>query len=175
MRGSRLGATTLQWFRSRLDGAPGYVLSITLENGEVREQGTTLMLSASRAGEPLRMRIIALTGETPLTPLNGHLLNASATKDQRSRDVLAYLSYEEKFLAGSWRFDTYFGRDTLMSLRLLMPALQPEAVEGGLAAVLRSARRERRGRARRRHRRIRRPASSQGATRRAPRRSTTTR
>ena len=82
------------------------------------------------------MRITALTGETPLTPLNGHLLNASATKDQRSRDVLAYLSYEEKFLAGSWRFDTYFGRDTLMSLRLLMPALQPEAVEGGLAAVL---------------------------------------
>jgi hypothetical protein len=132
-----VATNTLQWFRSRLDGAPGYALSITLENGEIRGgQGTTLTLSASRAGEPLRMRIIALTGETPLTPLNGHLLNASATKDQRSRDVLAYLSYEEKFLAGSWRFDTYFGRDTLMSLRLLMPALQPEAVEGGLAAVL---------------------------------------
>ena len=132
----REGAT-LQWSRSRLDGAPGYALSITLENGEIRGgQGTSLTLSATRAGEPLRMRIVALTGETPLTPLNGHLLNASATKDQRSRDVLAFLSYEEKFLAGSWRFDTYFGRDTLMSLRLLMPALEPEAVEGGLSAVL---------------------------------------
>ncbi|MET0983826.1 MAG: hypothetical protein ABW034_00325, partial [Steroidobacteraceae bacterium] len=38
--------------------------------------------------------------------------------------------------AGSWRFNTYFGRDTLMSLRLLMPALQPEALERGLVAVL---------------------------------------
>lgn len=128
---------TLQWFRNRADGAPGYALSITLENGEIRGgQGTALTLAPARAGEPLRMRIAALTGETPLTPLNGHLLNSNATKDQRSRDVLAFLSYEEKFLAGSWRFDTYFGRDTLMSLRLLMPALEPEAVEGGLGAVL---------------------------------------
>ena len=46
------------------------------------------------------------------------------------------MSYKEKFLAGSWRFNTYFGRDTLMSLRLLMPALTPEAVESGLGAVL---------------------------------------
>jgi hypothetical protein len=130
-------ANTLQWFRDRADGAPGYALSITLENGEIRGgEGAPLTLAPSRAGEPLRMRITALTGETPLTPLTGHLLNSHATKDQRSRDVLAFLSYEEKFLAGSWRFDTYFGRDTLMSLRLLMPALEPEAVEGGLGAVL---------------------------------------
>lgn len=132
-----LGPTSIEWSRPRLDGAAGYALSITLENGEVRGgQGAPLTLSASRPGEPLRLRITALTGETPLTPLDGHLLNASATQDQRSRDVLTFLSYEEKFLAGSWRFDTYFGRDTLMSLRLLMPALEPEAVEGGLAAVL---------------------------------------
>ena len=112
-------------------------MSITVENGEVRGgQGAPLTLSASRPGEPLRLRITALTGETPLTPLSSHLLNASADNDQRSREVLSFLSYEEKFLAGSWRFDTYFGRDTLMSLRLLMPALEPEAVEGGLAAVL---------------------------------------
>jgi hypothetical protein len=129
--------TTIEWSRSRLDGAAGYALSIRLENGEVRGgQGAPLTLSPARAGEPLRVRITAVTGETPLTPLDGHLLNSSATKDQRSRDVLAFLSYQEKFLAGSWRFDTYFGRDTLMSLRLLLPALEPEAVEGGLAAVL---------------------------------------
>src|SRR4029450_7226329 len=54
----------------------------------------------------------------------------------RSRGVLSFLSYQEKFLAGSWRFDTYFGRDTLMSLRLLLPVLAPEALEGGLTAVL---------------------------------------
>ncbi len=37
---------------------------------------------------------------------------------------------------GSWRFNTYFGRDTLMSVRLLMPVLTPEAVAAGLGAVL---------------------------------------
>ncbi len=132
-----VAATTIEWSRARLDGAAGYSLSITVENGEIRgTQGAPLALAPARAGEPLRLRITALTGETPLTPLSGHLLNASATRDQRSRDVLAFLSYAETFLAGSWRFDTYFGRDTLMSLRLLMPALKPEAVEGGLAAVL---------------------------------------
>jgi hypothetical protein len=132
-----LSPTTIEWSRSRLDGAAGYALSITVENGEVHGgQGAPLTLSPAHAGEPLRLRIMALTGETPLTPLAGHLLNDRATKDQRSRDVLAFLSYQEKFLAGSWRFDTYFGRDTLMSLRLLMPALAPEAVEGGLGAVL---------------------------------------
>jgi hypothetical protein len=56
--------------------------------------------------------------------------------DSRARQVLRFLSYQEKFLAGSWRFNTYFGRDTLMSLRLLMPALQAEAVEAGLVSVL---------------------------------------
>ena len=128
----------MEWARPRLDGAAGYALSITVENGEVRGgQGTPLTLSPSRTGEALRLRITALTGETPLTPLgSSRLLNASANDDPRSRQVLSFLSYEEKFLAGSWRFNTYFGRDTLMSLRLLMPALQPEAIEGGLMSVL---------------------------------------
>ncbi len=128
---------TVDWSRLRLDGAAGYSLSITLENGEVRGgNGAALTLSASRAGEALRLRITALTGETPLTPLGDHLLTKNANDDPRSREVLSFLSYQEKFLAGSWRFNTYFGRDTLMSLRLLMPVLAPEALEGGLTAVL---------------------------------------
>ncbi len=132
-----LAGTTIEWSRPRLDGAAGYSLSITLANGEVRGgNGTPLTLAPARAGEALRLRITALTGETPLTPLNGHLLSARANDDPRSREVLTFLSYEEKFLAGSWRFNTYFGRDTLMSLRLLMPALDPQAIEGGLIAVL---------------------------------------
>jgi hypothetical protein len=130
-------AKTLEWSRPRLDGAAGYTLSITVENGEVRGgNDAPLTLSASRAGDPLRLRITALTGETPLTPLGPNLLTKNANDDPRSREVLSFLSYQEKFLAGSWRFDTYFGRDTLMSLRLLLPALAPEALEGGLAAVL---------------------------------------
>ena len=127
----------IEWSRQRLDGAAGYALTISLEDGEVRGgNGKPVSLTSSRAGEPLRLRITALTGETPLTPLSSHLLNAKANDDRRSREVLTFLSYEEKFLAGSWRFNTYFGRDTLMSLRLLLPALEPRAVEGGLEAVV---------------------------------------
>jgi hypothetical protein len=127
----------IEWSRPRLDGAAGYALTITVENGEVRGGGDKpLSVTASRAGEPLRLRITALTGETPLTPLSSHLLSANANDDRRSREVLTFLSYEEKFLAGSWRFNTYFGRDTLMSLRLLLPVLEPQAVEGGLEAVV---------------------------------------
>ena len=130
-------STSIEWSRPRLDGAAGYALTIAIQNGEVRGgNGAPLTLAATRAGEPLRLRITALTGEKPLTPLNGHLLSSKANDDARSREVLTFLSYEEKFLAGSWRFNTYFGRDTLMSLRLLLPVLEPEAAEGGLAAVL---------------------------------------
>lgn len=129
---------TLTWSRPRLDGAAGYLISVAVENGSLAGGGKLpWTFSASASGEPMRLRITALTGETPLTPLGeNRLLNVRAGADLRSRQALAFLSYEEKFLAGSWRFDTYFGRDTLMSLRLLMPALQPVAIEDGLAAVL---------------------------------------
>jgi hypothetical protein len=135
---AKLAGNTIEWARPRLDGAAGYALSISVENGEIRGgQGMPFTLSASRPGEALRLTITALTGETPLTPIGeSRLLEASANDDPRSREVLSFLSYEEKLLAGSWRFDTYFGRDTLMSLRLLMPALQPEVLERGLVAVL---------------------------------------
>jgi hypothetical protein len=129
---------TLTWSRPRLDGAAGYLISVAVENGSLAGGGgSPWTFIPSAAGEPMRLRITALTGETPLTPLGeNRLLNAKAGADPRSRQALAFLSYEEKFLAGSWRFDTYFGRDTLMSLRLLMPALQPMAIEDGLASVL---------------------------------------
>ncbi len=59
-----------------------------------------------------------------------------AAGDPRARKGLAFLAYEEKLLAGSWRFLTYFGRDTLLALRLLLPVLQPRVVEAGLGAVI---------------------------------------
>ncbi|HKE96079.1 MAG TPA: hypothetical protein VKB34_17355 [Povalibacter sp.] len=135
---ARVSESTVEWARSRLDGAAGYALSLTLQNGKISGgQGTPLTLSPAGAGKPLQLRITALTGEAPLTPLGAsRLLNAHANDDPRSRQVLGFLGYEEKFLAGSWRFNTYFGRDTLMSVRLLMPALQPDAIERGLASVL---------------------------------------
>jgi hypothetical protein len=142
----RLGAQRVQWSRPRLDGEAGYELTLELLDGRVTGgSGAPLVLNADRDGAPLRIRITALTGEPPLAPLQADALFSDAAgsdpgsspgQARRSREVLEFLSYREKFLAGSWRFDTYFGRDTLMSLRLLMPALRPDAIEAGLASVL---------------------------------------
>jgi hypothetical protein len=128
----RMTADMIRWSRDRLDGAAGYDLAMTVTDGRI-EDGAIL---AGKSGR-IRFAVTALTGETPLTPRGGaELLNATAQPDQGARNALTFLSYAEKFLAGSWRFDTYFGRDTLMSVRLLMPALQPAAVETGLFSVL---------------------------------------
>ncbi|GAC1309835.1 MAG: lipoprotein [Steroidobacteraceae bacterium] len=127
-----LSGSTITWARDRLDGAAGYRLSVRVIEGGLDPAGIT-----ATGGQAIRLQFTAVTGETPLTPLSeGHLLNAAAKQDVAARNALAFLSYRESFLAGSWRFNTYFGRDTLMSVRLLMPVLMPEAIDAGLGAVL---------------------------------------
>jgi hypothetical protein len=128
----RIADRTLIWSRDRLDGAPGYRLSIEITHGQL-EQGRIKAAADGRIG----LRVMGLTGEPPLTPLTqSQLLGVAAGTDVAARHTLEFLAYREKFLAGSWRFDTYFGRDTLLSLRMLMPALRPAAVEAGLNSVL---------------------------------------
>jgi hypothetical protein len=157
----------ITWARDRLDDTAGYRLDIEVLGGA---QLTSAPVPLSRALDEnappsasiantasvqisgggngkLRLKITAVTGEPPLTPLSAESLLAPRSNgapgrpateglSSRSREVLTYLSYREKYLAGSWRFDTYFGRDTLMSMMLLGPALQPEAMERGINSVL---------------------------------------
>jgi hypothetical protein len=128
----KFDARAVTWARDRLDGAAGYRLSLEVIEGEFRDG----RISAGRGGK-IRLKLTAVSGETALTPLAGDdLFGRRIDTDKSARNVLSFLSYHEKFLAGSWRFNTYFGRDTLMSVRLLMPALTPAAVEAGLGAVL---------------------------------------
>jgi len=123
---------TISWSRDRLDGAAGYRLVLEVTHGEIRDA----RISAGSDGR-IGLRITALTGETPLVPLWGsELLNDAAGSDSGARDTLTFLAYREKLLAGSWRFQTYFGRDTLISVRLLMPVLSTTAVEAALDSVL---------------------------------------
>jgi hypothetical protein len=127
-----LTGRTLTWSRDRLDGAVSYRLIVEVLDGRVRGR----RISAGADGV-IGLRISALTGETPLVPLAGRdLLRSPSNGDPSARQTLTFLAYREKLLAGSWRFDTYFGRDTLMSLRMLLPALSPIAVEAGLDSVL---------------------------------------
>jgi hypothetical protein len=132
VRAAILG-NTVTWSRARLDGAPGYRLTLEVLDGAERPEGEI----SSGADGRIQLRVTALSGERPLTPLAGTaLLNGKEVQDTGARNVLTFLSYREKFLAGSWRFNTYFGRDTLMSVRLLMPVLAPDAIEAGLRSVL---------------------------------------
>jgi hypothetical protein len=127
-----MAGNTVTWARDRLDGAAGYRLALEVTQGELRA-GHVTPGSKGHIG----LKITALSGETPMRPLSGgDLFNAKASSDVTARDALSFLSYQEKFTAGSWRFNTYFGRDTLMSVRLLMPVLTPQAIQAGLGAVL---------------------------------------
>jgi hypothetical protein len=123
---------TLSFARDRLDGQAGYRITLKVEAGRL-ENGVIVAPANGR----IRLKLIAASGEPPLTPLSGpDLLNGAENKDDAAIRALTFLSYKEKFLAGSWRFNTYFGRDTLMSLHLLSPVLTPQAMQAGLGAVL---------------------------------------
>jgi len=129
--------TRATWYRERLDDAGGYSLSIEVLEGSLDGGGGRAVTFRPAAGGKLRMRITALTGDRPLTPIErDELLTADANDDPLAANVLEYLSYKEKLLAGSWRFCTYFGRDTLMSIRLMMPVLTSTTIEAGLGSVL---------------------------------------
>jgi hypothetical protein len=131
MTAARVSGGHLTWQRNRLDGAAGLRLTIEAPSG-TRVSATQF---TAVSGDSLRLRIQALTGDVPLRPL-GALLTPRAGSDARARNALAFLTYEEKFLAGSWRFDTYFGRDTLISALLLAPVLEPAAMESAISSVL---------------------------------------
>ncbi|WP_342702317.1 hypothetical protein OHZ10_10150 [Burkholderia arboris] len=128
-----------QWQRDRIDGAPGYSLRITLRDGGsiAPAAGGKLVLNAPAGSHTLKLHIDALSGETPLSPIaHADLFAPSVNPDPVSQNVLEFLSFNDKLLAGSWQYDTYFGRDTLISVRMLMPVLGPAAIEAGLSSVL---------------------------------------
>ncbi|KAL5113366.1 hypothetical protein ACEQ8H_008759 [Pleosporales sp. CAS-2024a] len=49
---------------------------------------------------------------------------------------LAFLSYTNKLLAGTWRFLTYFGRDSIISMLLMQSVLSDAAIEAVIGAVI---------------------------------------
>lgn len=104
----------------------------------------------SPKGVPLSMRVTMTLPYPPLSDLE-HLLNPETqkflqtlkqsnpetfAKVSQSLRNLRFLSSKEKFLAGSWRYLTYFGRDTALSLCLLRPLLSDEAYLVGVQSLL---------------------------------------
>jgi hypothetical protein len=124
--------------RRTLDGRHHVELVITEESGgsALVDAAGRVVITAGPSGA-IRLALTALADDVPLTPIPAaEILNDGEGACARSLAALAFLSYEEKLLAGSWRFLTYFGRDTLLSLMMLLPALRPAVTEAGLGAVI---------------------------------------
>ncbi|KAF8161426.1 hypothetical protein B0H34DRAFT_653240 [Crassisporium funariophilum] len=98
------------------------------------------------------VRVKVLTNETSLVGFDSAKL--FLTPEEASTDVVkgvldalpgdvvnqvSFLTFQDKFTAGGWRFLTYFGRDSLIALRMLMPLLTPDAIEAALGAVIERA------------------------------------
>jgi hypothetical protein len=100
-------------------------------------EGDSVVFRAGKNGK-IQLRTRALINYKPLTPFakNELLVPGTVVTNDKAFNALQFLAYREKFLAGSWRFLTYFGRDTLLALRMLMPVLQPAVVEAGLGGVV---------------------------------------
>lgn len=54
----------------------------------------------------------------------------------RALEDLSSMVFHEKAVAGGWRFLTYFGRDTLQTMTMLRPLLDPTVVESVFQAAL---------------------------------------
>ncbi len=116
-----LERTSLAGVRSRLELRPTRGTVARIVGGRV-----TL---ASRTGVQFTVR--TLSSRPPLTPLR----RVVQGRGRMARN-LGLLSYEEAFLAGSWQYLTYFGRDTLITATLLGERATPEAVSAAIGSVL---------------------------------------
>jgi hypothetical protein len=128
---------SLSFRRSSVEGKHHLELQLVPEQGTkiVNRDGRSTLV-AGKDGK-VHVLVTALIDYAPLTPFAmADLLNAGAADRPRDKQALAFLASRENFSAGSWRFLTYFGRDTLLSTQMLMPALQPGAVEAALGSVL---------------------------------------
>lgn len=127
----------LVWHRTTVDGRHHIELRLAGEEGTVVTTDAQGIRRQAGASGGIAVAVTTLTDESPLTPFApDQIFTADAADRPLDRAVFAFLASEEKFTAGSWRFLTYFGRDTLLTLQLLMPALQPAVVEAALGSVI---------------------------------------
>ena len=136
----------LAFTRRALDGKHRYRLEFAGDDaGDVRVDAGGLRLSRKDPATPgpLRLIVRASVDFEPLTPMPFAELVNEKGRELREKDAhfaqairnVEFLSFREKFLAGSWNFLSYFGRDTLISLRILWPVLSPQAKQTGIQSV----------------------------------------
>lgn len=118
-----------------------YELTLHLDVGVVVKNvnGRFVLAKAPGHSGPIRFHVEALTGERLLTAIPIQDLiepRYLSTLDRQTINMLSFVAYQEKWLAGAWRYMTYFGRDSMMSSKLMLNFLRPRAIEGALAGVI---------------------------------------
>jgi hypothetical protein len=118
--------TTYMSFSSQGDGS-----ALTLEN-------RTLSFEAGIYNFTAWFDYPQLTQLSSQEVLNDHSMEIISQQPAQAQS-LSFLSYSDKLLAGAWRFLTYFGRDSMISLLLMQPILsqgEGSATEAVISAVL---------------------------------------
>lgn len=151
--GARAGEPLVCEVRRRtLDGVGEVRLTLTVDAASAHRLARGVLLRPRSSGGPMRMTVRAIHPYGPSAGLARSELfsrralmaarrlgeidptrGAAAEEAMRGIELLAT---RDAFLAGSWRFLTYFGRDTVLFLMLMGPYLGEAAWEAGLASVL---------------------------------------
>ncbi|MBU0676987.1 MAG: hypothetical protein KJ626_02635 [Verrucomicrobia bacterium] len=133
--------------RRALDGKHHYQMEFVGGDAlKIRESGDSIHISRKTpsANEPLRLTIRVSTDFELLTPMSfDDLVNDRGRNLFREDEHFAeavrnfeFLSFMEKYLAGSWNFLSYFGRDTLIALRVMWHVLSHRAKQTGIQSVV---------------------------------------
>ncbi len=153
---------TIAFTRRTLDGENHFAGSISFDGPVSITRLSDGAFKITRTdGKPLSVHAEAGDDYKPLTPLRldqilnekglevykkalGDLQDTKASASTRadaqrlveSVDARRFLTYDEKILAGSHRFNTYFGRDTMLGTLLGWDMLTLDAKESAIRSVL---------------------------------------
>ena len=117
-------------FERRALGSPArYRLELVPRRGTtIAGEGEAMTITGDGAS---RFTVRTFVDRKPLTPLAKILRTREAAAKK-----LGFLVFREGYLAGSWQYLNYFGRDTMISARLLGDRLGDEARAAAVEAVL---------------------------------------
>lgn len=138
LRVQQLADGTIQLSRTWLDKVTETFLTLQPNNNET----TAIRDSKAHLGRGTYLfnawhnypELKQLSASETLNPESQGLI----TENPDETSSLSFFSYTTKVLAGGWRFLTYFGRDSLISLLLLQPVLS-EGEGGAVEAILSAA------------------------------------
>lgn len=137
----------IMFTRRALDGKHRYRIEfVGGPSLDVRESGECIHISRERSSAkvPLRLTVRASTDFELFTPMSFDELVNDRGRDLPRKDKhfaqairnFEFLAFREKFLAGSWNFLSYFGRDTLIAIRIMWHVLSPRAKQAGIQSVV---------------------------------------